>query len=128
MSGTLGSILSINNGKQMKRVEEGVNLLYNGGKKTYRTNDKSNLEPDKSYIVIHKQNGLVSWIQKGQNVCVGNNAFYLENKDLTQPSLLKYLYFVFVSMPQIITQHLHGSVQPTLRKSDISNIGIRPVS
>ena len=104
MSGTLGSILSINNGKQMKRVEEGVNLLYNGGKKTYRTNDKSNLEPDKSYIVIHKQNGLVSWIQKGQNVCVGNNAFYLENKDLTQPSLLKYLYFVFVSMPQIITE------------------------
>lgn len=123
----LGDIFNINNGKIFTINNNGVNILYNGGKKTYKTNGISNLDPNKSYIVIHKQNGLVSWIEKGKNICVGNNAFILDNKG-DNKYILKYFYYIFVAIPNIIICHLHGSVQPTLKKTDIYNIGIRDVN
>ena len=121
----LKNLCNIKNGKLYKIEENGDNILYNGGKKTYKTNEKSNLEPDKEYIIIHKQSGSVSLIRKEEAIksCIGNNAIYLRVKDECEKQLLnRFLYYSLVAKPHIIKQLQHGSNQLTIKISDIEKI------
>jgi len=124
----LKNICYIYNGKPYLTNDNGKNTLYNGGLKTYTTNGESNLIPNTEYIIIHKQSASVSFINKSQSAttCIGNNAFYITLKE-DEKCLLKYLYYVLKFTPKILKQLQKGAVQPSINKTDISNLEIEYV-